>query len=74
MINLTDNLRIDIEPVTKTILYCTLKLSKKEMIQALSHEAIFINDKYYKVPEKSLLHYLTNKQFGDTYLELELIK
>ena len=74
MIELTYNLRVDRELVTKTILYCTLQLTKKEMIQALRHEAIFINDKYYKVPEKTLLFCLTNEKFGEIPLELEQIK
>lgn len=74
MNQLTFNPPKDFNGVTKTILYCTLNLTKEEMIDALRHESILIHDRYYKVPERMLLHCLINEQFGDTNLELELIK
>jgi hypothetical protein len=62
------------EPIkTKTILTCCLRLDKKSMLEALMHEKIFINGKYYKLPELQLLDCLVNNRFGETKLYLEQI-
>lgn len=74
MNQLTFKVAGDPESVLKTILYCKIHLTKSEMIEALGKESVFIHDNYYKVPEQTLLHCLINGQFGETNLELEMIK
>ena len=56
---------------TLSIMTCYVRLDKKSMLEALMHEQIFINGKYYKVPERTLLECLLNKRFGETRLDLE---
>ena len=71
MIDLTNYLEIQ-EPIkTITILTCYVRLDKKSILEALMHEQIFINGKYYKMPERMLLECLINKRFGQTKLDLE---
>jgi hypothetical protein len=50
---------------------CYVRLDKKSMLESLMYEQIFINGKYYKVPERTLLECLLNKRFGETRLDLE---
>ncbi len=64
--------KIDVNTNEKiiTILTCTLWLTKEDMLNAMLHDCIFINSKYYKVPETDLLELLKNKKFGYTTLDL----
>jgi hypothetical protein len=71
--DLTNYLEIQQPAKLKTILTCHVRLDKKSMLEALSSEAVFINGKYYKVPEEELLDCLINKRFGQTKLNLEQI-
>jgi hypothetical protein len=71
MIDLTNYLEIQEPTNTRTIMTCSIRLDKKSMLEALMHEQIFINGKYYKVPERTLLECLLNKRFGETRLDLE---
>ena len=71
MVDLTSYLQIQEPTKTRTIMTCYVRLDKKSMLEALMHEQIFINGKYYKVPEITLLECLINKCFGKTRLDLE---
>jgi len=55
----------------RTIMTCYIRLDKKSMLTALVSDNIFINGKYYKVPEQKLLECLINSRFGETKLDLE---
>ena len=67
------NLYIDnnYEPKYKKTLTCTLRLDKKSMIEALQVEAIIINGRLYKVPEKQLLQFLVDKRYGSVKIEFD---
>lgn len=71
MIDLTNYLEIQEPTKTRIIMTCYVRLDKKSMLEALMHEQIFINGKFYKVPEEKLLECLVNKRFGKTKLDLE---
>ena len=71
MIDLTKYLEIQVPAKTRTIMTCCVRLDKKSMLEVLMHEQIFINGKFYKVPERTLLECLLNKRFGETRLDLE---
>jgi hypothetical protein len=71
IINLGNYVEIQEKIQTKTIMTCYVRLDKKSMLEALNHEIIYINGKYYKVPEIKLLECLINKRFGQIKLNLE---
>tara|TARA_R110002096_G_C14391316_1_gene706557 strand:+ start:155 stop:379 length:225 start_codon:yes stop_codon:yes gene_type:complete len=74
MMDLT-NFRETQEPTKiRTILTCYVRLDKNTMLNALQSDSIFIDGQHFKVPENTLLMCLINKKFGETKLELELIK
>lgn len=73
MIDLTNYLKIQKPTKTRTIITCYVRLDKKSMLEALMHEQIFINGKYYKVPKITLFECLINKRFGETRLDLQEI-
>jgi hypothetical protein len=73
MIDLTSCVDISKPLRTKTIMTCDVWLDKKIILEALKCEQIFINGKYYEVPERVLLESLRTKQFGITRLEFEEI-
>jgi hypothetical protein len=73
MIDLTNYFEIQEPTKTRIIMTCYLRLDKKSMLEMLMHEKIFINGKYYKVPERTLLQCLLNKRFGETRLDLEQV-
>jgi len=73
MIDLTNYFEIQEPAKTRIIMTCYLRLDKKSMLETLMHEKIFINGKYYKVPERTLLECLLNKRFGETRLDLEQV-
>lgn len=53
---------------------CFVRLDKETILNTLKSESIYTRGDYFKIPETKLLHLLLNKQFGETYLELEKIK
>ena len=69
--DLTNYLEIQEPTKTRTIMTCYVRLDKKSILNALGAEQIFINGKYYKVPERTLLECLLNKCFGEIMLDLE---
>ena len=73
MINLTDYMEIQEPTKTRIIMTCYVRLDKKTILEALMHEKIFINGKFYKVPEKILLECILNRRFGSIKLDLEEI-
>ena len=74
MIDFTNYLEISEQYKKKTVVCCFVRLDKETMLNALKSESIYIRGYYFKVPETKLLHLLLNKQFGETYLELEKIE
>lgn len=74
MIDLTNYLEIQEPTKTRVIMTCYVRLDKKSMLETLMHEQMFINGKYYKVPETTLLECLLNKRYGQTKLNLEEVK
>lgn len=58
---------------TRTILTCHMNLNKKDMLEALSVDFIIINNHHYKVPERQILEYLLNREFGEVSFEFERI-
>ena len=72
-IDLTNYLEIYEQTKTRVIMSCYVRLDKKTILSVLSSEQIYINGKYYKVPEKTLLLCLLNNNFGETKLDLEEI-
>lgn len=73
MIDLTSYLEISNKPETRLVMTCYVRLDKKTILSALAAESIFINGKYFKVPESRLLECLINRSFGETKLDLEEI-
>jgi hypothetical protein len=74
MIDLSNYLEINEPTKTRTIMTCYVRLDKKSMLESLMHEQIFINGKYYKVPERILLECLINNKFGEIKLDLEEVE
>ena len=70
-IDLTNYLDFQEPKTTRIIMTCYIRLDKKSMLTALMSDNIFINGKYYKVPEQKLLDCLINSRFGTTKLDLE---
>lgn len=73
MVDFSSHLDIQEPTYIRTIMTCYVRLDKKSMVSALAADQIFINGKYYKVPETTLLECLINKRFGEIKLELEEI-
>ena len=73
MIDWTAKIDISQEQFKKTILTVTLYLDRLTILEALKHEKIFLNSKFYKVPKKELIELLTIEIYGCVELELEEI-
>jgi hypothetical protein len=72
MVIFDNKLDLSQEQFEKTILTAVFYLKKKDMLEALSHELLLVNGKYYKVPKKELLECLMDEIEGS--IELELIE
>jgi hypothetical protein len=74
MIDLTSRVDISKPLRIRTIMTCDVWLDKQIILEALICEQIFIDGKYYEVPEIVLLESLRTKQFGMTRLEFERLE
>lgn len=74
MIDLTSRVDISKPLRIRTIMTCDVWLDKQIILEALICEQIFIDGKYYEVPEIVLLESLRTKQFGITRLEFERLE
>jgi hypothetical protein len=77
-IDFTNYHDISFQSSPKTIATFSLVLSKQDILNALGSESIYINGKYYKVPEIELLELLYEYRFrsniGNIEIDLEEIK
>jgi len=74
MIDLTYYRELQEKLSNKKFLCAYFRLDKKTMLNILQNEFVFVNDEKYKVPEKQLLELLLREEYGETYLQLELIE
>lgn len=74
MKDLTNYINIDNLQNPKIVYEYAVRLDEKTMIELLSAKAIFIDGNYFNVPEQQILKCLIMQEYGETILQLELIK
>lgn len=74
MMDLSYHREIQEKASEKVIMSCTVKLDKKTILEVLGSELIFIDGKYYEVPEKQLISILLNGSYGSNFINFLQVK